>query len=74
MARICAITGKRPTKGGRIIRKGLTKKVGLERVWLKIPSVVFAPMQRIRVRLASGQVKRMWVSCKAIKAGLVTKA
>ena len=28
MSRICAITGKRPVKGGRIIRKGLTKKSG----------------------------------------------
>ncbi|HBM86077.1 MAG TPA: 50S ribosomal protein L28, partial [Opitutae bacterium] len=31
-------------------------------------------VQRIRVRLESGEVKRMWVCVKAIKAGKVTKA
>jgi large subunit ribosomal protein L28 len=76
MARICAITGKRPTKGGRIIRKGLTKKSGgIGTSLVKNTKRRFRPnVQRIRVRLSSGQVKRMWVSCKAIKAGLVTKA
>ena len=76
MARICAITGKRPTKGGRIIRKGLTKKSGgIGTSLVKNTKRRFRPnVQRIRVRLASGQVKRMWVCCKAIKAGLVTKA
>ena len=28
MSRICAITGKRPVTGGRIIHKGVSKKVG----------------------------------------------
>jgi large subunit ribosomal protein L28 len=31
-------------------------------------------VQRIRVKLPSGQVKRMWVAVKAIKAGKVQKA
>ena len=31
-------------------------------------------VQRIRVRMANGAVKREWVSVKAIKAGLVEKA
>jgi len=30
-------------------------------------------VRRIRVKLASGQVKRMWVSVKAIKAGKIEK-
>ncbi|MGK0464507.1 MAG: large subunit ribosomal protein L28 [Lentimonas sp.] len=76
MSRICAITGKRPVKGGRIIRKGLTKKSGgIGTSLVKNTRRRFRPnVQRIRVRLESGQVKRMWVCVKAIKAGLVTKA
>jgi len=76
MARICAITGKRPVKGGRIIRKGLTKKSGgIGTSLVKNTRRRFRPnVQRIRVKLPSGEVKRMWVSAKAIKAGKVTKA
>jgi large subunit ribosomal protein L28 len=76
MSRICAITGKRPVKGGRIIRKGLTKKSGgIGTSLVKNTKRRFKPnVQRIRVRLASGQVKRMWVAVKAIKAGKVQKA
>ena len=76
MSRICAITGKRPVKGGIIIRKGLTKKSGgIGTSLVKNTKRRFRPnVQRIRVNLPSGQVKRMWVSVKAIKAGLVEKA
>jgi large subunit ribosomal protein L28 len=35
---------------------------------------LFKPnLQRIRVMLPSGEVRRVWVSVKAIKAGLVQK-
>jgi large subunit ribosomal protein L28 len=76
MARICAITGKRPVKGGRIIRKGLTKKSGgIGTSLVKVTKRKFRPnVQRVRVKLPSGQVKRMWVCVKALKAGKVTKA
>ena len=76
MSRICSITGKRPVKGGIIIRKGLTKKSGgIGTSLVKNTKRRFRPnVQRIRVKLPSGQVKRMWVSVKAIKAGLVEKA
>jgi large subunit ribosomal protein L28 len=76
MSKICAITGKRPRKGGRIIRKGQSKKsggIGLQLV--KVNKRIFRPnLQRIRVKLPSGQVKRLWVSAKAIKAGKIIKA
>ncbi len=76
MSRICVITGKRPVKGRRITHKGQSKKsggIGLQLV--KQTKRVFKPnVQRIRVKLPSGQVKRQWVSVKAIKAGLVEKA
>ncbi len=76
MSRICAITGKRPRKGGKIIRKGISKKaggIGLQLV--KVNKRTFRPnLQRVRVKLPGGQVKRMWVSAKAIKAGKIQKA
>jgi large subunit ribosomal protein L28 len=76
MSRICAITGKRPRRGGIIIRKGISKKsggIGLQLV--KVNKRTFRPnLQRVRVKLPSGQVKRMWVSAKAIKAGKIQKA
>jgi large subunit ribosomal protein L28 len=76
MARICAITGKRPVKGGRIIRKGLTKKSGgIGTSLVKNTKRRFRPnVQRVRVRLESREVKRMWVCVKAIKAGKINKA
>ena len=76
MSRIYAVTGIRPVKGGIIIRKGLTKKSGgIGTSLVKNTRRQFRPnVQRIRVKLPSGEVKRMWVCVKAIKAGLVTKA
>lgn len=76
MARICSITGKRPSKGSIIHRKGQSKKSG--GIGTHVTAVTkrrFKPnVQRMRVRLANGQVKRMWVSVKALKAGKVEKA
>jgi len=76
MARICAITGRRPTKGSIINRKGQSKKSG--GIGTHVTSITkrkFRPnLQRIRVKLPNGGTKRMLVSVKAIKAGLVTKA
>lgn len=76
MARICSVTGKTRTSGSRIHRRGLTKKSGgIGTHIAKITKRTFKPnVQRIRVKLPSGQVKRVWVSAKALKAGLVTKA
>jgi large subunit ribosomal protein L28 len=76
MARICAITGKRPGKGSIINRKGQSKKSGGigTHVTSKTPRKFRPNLQRIKVKLPNGGAKRMWVSVKAIKAGLVTKA
>ncbi len=42
---------------------------------VKVNKRKFRPnLQRVRVRLPSGQVKRLWVSAKAIKAGKIEKA
>ncbi len=76
MARICSVTGKRPVAGRRIIHKGQSKKsggIGLQLV--KQVNRTFKPnVQRVRVRTESGAIKRVWVSAKALKAGLVEKA
>ncbi|KXU37004.1 50S ribosomal protein L28 [Cephaloticoccus primus] len=76
MARICAITGKRPTKGSIIHRKGIAKKSGGIGTHITgITARKFRPnLQRIRVKLPNGGTKRMLVSVKALKAGLVQKA
>ena len=75
MSRICSVTGKRRVSGSKIHRKGLTKKSGGIGTHIsKITKRTFKPnVQRVRVRLPGGQVKRVWVSAKALKAGLVTK-
>lgn len=76
MSRICSVTGKRPQRGRRIHRSGLTKKSGgIGTHVTKVVKRTFRPnVQRIRVKLPSGQVKRQWVSVKAIKAGMIEKA
>jgi large subunit ribosomal protein L28 len=75
MARICAITGKRPVRGGIIHRRGKSKKSGgIGTHVVKVTKRRFRPnVQRVRVVLANGQVKRQWVCVKAIKAGKITK-
>jgi large subunit ribosomal protein L28 len=76
MARICFITGRRPVKGSIINRKGQTKKSG--GIGTHVTSITkrkFRPnLQRVRIRMANGGTKRVWVSVKALKAGLVQKA
>ncbi len=76
MSRICVITGKKPVRGSRIHRKGQSKRSGgIGTHVTKVVKRTFKPnVQRIRVKLPSGQIKRMWVSAKAIKAGKIEKA
>jgi large subunit ribosomal protein L28 len=76
MSKVCYITGKRPTKGHRILRRGQTKKSGgIGTHIIKRSSRKFYPnLQHIRILLPSGQIKRLWVSVKAIKAGKIVKA
>ncbi|MBX3750937.1 MAG: 50S ribosomal protein L28 [Opitutaceae bacterium] len=76
MARICAITGRRPVKGSSINRKGQSKKSG--GIGTHVTSITkrkFRPnLQRIRVKMPNGGTKRILVSVKVIKSGLVQKA
>jgi large subunit ribosomal protein L28 len=72
----CAVTGKGTVSGRRIVRKGLRKSKG--GIGLHVTSatkrVFKANLQRVRVKDENGTVKRVWVSAKAIRDGLVTKA
>ena len=76
MAKVCVITGRRPVKGSIINRKGQSKKSG--GIGTHVTSITkrkFRPnLQRVRIVTANGGTKRVWVSVKALKAGLVTKA
>ena len=73
MARVCAITGRRPVKGNIINRKGQSKKSG--GIGTHVTSITrrkFRPnLQRVRIRLAGGGTKRVWISVKALKSHLV---
>ena len=75
MARICAITGRRPSKGKIINRKGQSKKSGGigTHVTSKTTRKFRPNLQKIRIRMPNGGTKRVWVAVKAIKAGLVEK-
>ena len=75
MSRICYITGKGPKSGRRIHRKGQSKRSGgIGTHVTKTVKRTFRPnLQRIRIQLDSGQIKRVWVSVKALKAGKVKK-
>ena len=70
MARICAVTGRRPVKGSIINRKGQSKKSG--GIGTHVTSITkrkFRPnLQRIRNKTANGGTKRVWLCVKAIKA------
>jgi large subunit ribosomal protein L28 len=75
MARVCYVTGRKPSKGSIINRKGQSKKSGgIGTHITSITSRKFRPnLQRIRIKMANGGSKRVWVSVKAMKAGLVEK-
>lgn len=75
MARICYITQKRQLVGSSISRKGQSKKSGGigTHVTKKVKRIFQPNLQKIRIKLPNGQVKKVWVSAKAIKAGLVEK-
>jgi large subunit ribosomal protein L28 len=76
MARICPISGKRPSKGSHIWRSGKAKKKG--GIGTHVTAITkrrfFPNLQSVRVILPNGQVKRVRVAASVIKKGLITKA
>jgi len=75
MSKICYICGKKPAAGRTIKRRGLAKKKG--GVGKKITGITirrFLPnLQFVRAVIA-GQVKRIRVCTKCLKAGKIVKA
>ena len=75
MAKVCAITGRRPVKGSIINRKGQSKKSG--GIGTHVTAITkrrFLPnLQRVKA-LVDGEVCYICVSTIALKKGLVTKA
>jgi large subunit ribosomal protein L28 len=76
MSKVCSVTGKHPVTGGSIVHRGQSKsKGGIGLQLVKVNKRKFRPnLQRVRVVLPSGQVKKVWVSTRALKSGKVTKA
>jgi large subunit ribosomal protein L28 len=76
MSKVCFITGRHPHKGNIINRKGQSKKSG--GIGMHVTSITkrkFRPnLQRVRIKMPNGGTKRVWISVKALKAGLVQKA
>ncbi len=74
MARFCELTGKGPTKGSRIWRRGQAKKKG--GIGMHVTAITkrrYLPnLQRVRA-VVDGEVRYVRVSTRAIKRGLVTK-
>lgn len=75
MARICELTGKRPTKGSIIWRSGKSKKSG--GIGTHVTAITkrrFMPnLQRVKA-VVNGEVRYVRVAASAIKKGLVVKA
>lgn len=74
--RICSVCGKRPLNGNSIARRGMAKKEG--GVGKKITGITrrrFLPnLQKIKVILQNGTVRRVRVCTGCIKAEKIRKA
>ena len=72
----CEISGKKPIVGNSIARRGLAKKSG--GVGKKTTGITrrrfFPNLQRVKVVLPNGTVKRIWVAASMLQAGKVKKA
>ncbi len=76
MASRCALTGRKPSTGKSYVYRGVAKwKGGIGRKvtgktkrWFKVN------LQKVKVIEPNGHVHSIYVSTKALKSGLVTKA
>ena len=75
MYRVCYFTGKKPSLGKKIARRGIAKKSG--GIGLKTTGITtrrFLPnLQTVKI-IENGTVKRVKVSAKFLKTGRVVKA
>ncbi len=77
MSAVCACCGQQKTSfGNRIVRKGLPKKsggIGLHTTGISRRTFK-RNLQKMRIRLPNGAVKRAWVCTRCLRAGKVEKA
>jgi large subunit ribosomal protein L28 len=75
MARVCDICEKRTRTGGSIARRGLPKRKG--GVGLKTTGHTkrkyYPNLQKVRVQVADGGVRRLTVCTRCIKSGRIRK-
>lgn len=74
MAKKCVFTGKKPSLGNQITRRGKAKYLGgVGKKTTGITRRKFKPnLQKVKVEI-DGVVQRAWVSVKAMRSGLVIK-
>ncbi|HMP58121.1 MAG TPA: 50S ribosomal protein L28 [Gemmatales bacterium] len=74
MGKTCVVTGKKTSMGNQIVRRGKAKYLGgVGRKVTGISRRKFKPnLQKVKVEI-DGEVKRVWVSTKALRSGLVKK-
>jgi large subunit ribosomal protein L28 len=74
MSRVCEFTGKRTTAGRSIARRGKAKYLGgVGRKTTGITKRKFKPnVQNVRA-VIDGEVRRVKVSAKAMRMGVITK-
>ncbi len=75
MLKICAICGKGPMSGKRVVRKGLAKKKGgTGSKIVRSTKRKFLPnIQKVRI-LVDGKAKQAYVCTKCLKKGRIQKA
>lgn len=76
MAKVCSVSGSRPTSGRKYKRRGMVRRKGGAGSKIVGKSFrTFKPnLQRVKVIDEKGTVKYQWVSVRMLKAGKVKKA
>jgi large subunit ribosomal protein L28 len=74
MPRVCEVTGKRTQFGNRVTRRGKAKREGgVGKKTTGISRRSFRPnLQKIRIELPNGGIRRLRVAASVIKKGEVT--
>ncbi len=76
MARVCSVSGARPTSGRKYKRRGMVRRKGGagSKIVGKTLRVIKPNLQRVKVVDENGTTKHVFVSARMLKAGKITKA
>ena len=73
MSRVCHFTGKRTQTGWIRAEKGSIRNGGVgNKIKGRTKRLVKPNLKKLRI-LVDGEIKRVWVSTRALKSGLVVK-